>query len=146
MTLKEYTHQGMKLTGVMTKKLIKDLRIPFNKTKMHGVIRLPRNTINLYEVPTPYNKTEVFYGSYWDVVEMIPNYYFTSETIKDFNLTPIGENEEKNFVCRWAWSGMQCEVKYSSLYDRKNEEKYRLRFLTDPAFDPHGWEYKKKNR
>jgi len=120
--------------------MIKNLNIPMDKTKKHGVIRLPRDTINLYEVPAPYDKIEVFYGSYWDVIEIIPNYYFTSSAIEDFNLTPIEKDEEKNFVCRWVWSGTQCEAKYSYLYNRKNEEKYRLRFLTDPTFDPHEWE------
>lgn len=77
--VKEYTHKSMKLTGIMIEDMIKELEIPLENTTLHGVVKIADQTFTLYKVPAPYDQIDVFYGSYWDVNDIIPNYYFTRQ-------------------------------------------------------------------
>jgi len=145
MTMKVYNHENMKLTGVMTEDMIKELGIPMEQTKMHGVVKLPKETFNLYEVPAPYNEMEVFYGNTMELLRFVPSYYFSSVAIRKFELTPIGEDEIGSIVCSWKTEEIPIG-EFNRVYNRKNEEKYRLRFLMDPKFDPREWEAEKRRK
>jgi len=145
MTQQVYTHKDIQLKGIMTKEMIETLGIPIKKTKKHGVFESPYNTCELYEVPAPYNEIDIFYGVFDFDSELVPEYYFRPSEIKKYNLTPVGEDEIPNFVCYWNLykeEGKSFEVigRINKIYNRKNEEKYRLRFLMDPDFDPRRWE------
>lgn len=148
MTEHVYNKDNMHLKGIMTKVMIEKLGIPMEKTKVHGILKLPFDTYNLYKVPAPYNEIDVFYGelNFWNNVA--PHYYFNEHAIERYRLTPIGENELPAIVCKWNFSKIgQTDLKkigtIQYVYNRKNEEKYRIKFLTDPNFNPRIWEFDK---
>jgi hypothetical protein len=140
-----YNEKNMHLKGIMTKEMMESLGISIEKTTKHGVIKLSYGTCDLYEVPAPYDEIDVFYGSLANDNDLIPHYFFSKSQIKEYELAPIGENEFPTLVCFW-YVARDENRKFKSLgttkhvYNRKNEEKYRLRFLTDPTFDPRDWE------
>ena len=137
-----YFENNMHLKGVMTKEMVKSLGISMENTTKHGIVKLPYGTYDLYEVPAPYNELDVFYGLLTTDNNLIPPYFFSKAQIEKYELEPISENELPTLVCFWYVSRDE-NRKYISvgttqhIFNRKNEEKYRLRFLTDPEFNPH---------
>jgi len=146
-----YNKDNMKLKGIMTTVMIEKLGIPMEKTKMHGTLKLPFATYNLHKVPAPYDEIDVFYGEMVWWKNAATCYYFNEIEIIEYQLTPISENELPAIVCKWNFfkigeTDLEKISVINYVYNRKNEEKYRLRFLTDPAFNPRRWEYEKFSR
>jgi len=140
-----YNERNMHLKGIMTKDMMESLGILMENTTKHGIVELPYGTFDLYEVPAPYDELDVFYGLLTIDQNVIPHYFFSKAQIEEYELEPIRENELPTFVCFWYVTRDE-NRKFISVgttkhvYNRKHEEKYRLRFLTDPDFNPHKWE------
>jgi len=141
--------KNIKLKGIFTKEMFELLHIPFKEAKKHGEIYLIHNSFALYEVPKPYNDIMVFYTWFMDDSfgndTFFPKYYFSQAHIEKYGLTPVNKDETSSIQCNWILSVDEDEKfvnrsEISFLYNRKNEEKYRLRFLTNPNFNPYIWE------
>jgi len=148
------TSEDLELKGIFTEKMIKIFNIPFENVIKHGIIRLSNSNVDLYEVPPPYDKVTIFY-QFWNELTLhsiVPKYYFTVNEIKKYQLMPVEENEIPIIICNWNISEFRNGkiVKESNeilfKYDRKNEEKYRLRFLMNPQFNPLQWEYEQSRK
>jgi len=143
-----YNDRNMKLKGIFTKELIEKFNIPIEQTKKHGIVKLHRATYELFEVPPPYDESVVFYGRFEFQNELVPGHYFKETELEEYKLTPIGEHEVPNVICFWYLTRdgekkLTFESIIHYIYDRKNEEKYRLRLLTNPSFNPRDWEMKR---
>jgi len=133
------------LEGVFTEKIIKKMGVSFDETIIIGYIQTSYKNFPLYKINESYSHIKVLYDFEQICFYLSPKDCFTKREISYYDLTPIVENEPPGFIYHWnSYSDMdEVNNETTFYYNRKNEEKYRLRFLTDPEFDARKWEEKK---
>jgi len=144
--MENIVYNGMcrtELPGIFNEEIAEKLGINLEHAKKHSVMTLSTySKIDLYKTPPPYSEILVIYRNLDPFSEIAPNGCFSEEEIERYDLTPVGENELPSVIsCEWV-AGLDFHRRpfktfyINFFYNRKNDSKYRLRFLMNPHFNP----------